>query len=62
MENNVTVKAGTVVRFANPLDESEKKATFVVIEDRETRLFVEAVCNMALRPKYVYNKTDMEIC
>jgi len=48
----------TTVKYANPQNEAEAAQRFTVIEDRDTRLLVELVCDMPLRPTFCFAKSD----
>lgn len=41
---------GSLVRYIDPLDESEEQARFKVVELRGPRVLIELVCDMAIKP------------
>ena len=54
-----TLNVGDKVKFSTPLTDDEAEERFVVIEYRGTRLLVEAVCDMRLKPTFVYQVEDL---
>ncbi len=52
-------EVGDVVRFAAPLSDDEAVETFKVLELRESRVLVEAICDMSLKPTFVYSSSDL---
>ena len=50
---------GEVVKFIAPLTVDEANERFIVLEHRGPRTLVEAICDMQLRPKFVYLTEDL---
>jgi hypothetical protein len=48
-----------VVKFIAPLTADEASERFVVLEHRGTRALVEAICDMHMRPRFVYLIEDL---
>jgi hypothetical protein len=55
----LNINAGDVVRFVAPSNEDEANERFLVLEMRGDRVLVEAVCDMRLRPTFVYPAGDL---
>ena len=56
------MKKNQIVKFAEPIDEDEPNERFVVLEDREDRVLVEAASGFELwnvKPTYVYPARDL---
>lgn len=53
-----TYKAGESVRLANP--SPDENVEYIVIEDRDDRVLVEAQVNLPIKPTYVFAKTDLK--
>jgi len=47
------------VKFSQPQTPEETRERFIVLEDRGDRVLVEAVCDMAIRPTFVYLKNEL---
>ena len=50
---------GQLVRFVAPLSEDERGEKFTVLELRGERALVEFVCEMSIRPTFVYLAADL---
>ena len=50
---------GQLVRFISPLTEDERGENFTVLELRGERALVEFVCEMNIRPTFVYLAADL---
>jgi len=48
-----------LVRFISPLNEDERGENFTVLELRGERALVEFVCEMNIRPTFVYLAADL---
>lgn len=55
------MQVGDVVRFAAPETEDEKSERFVVLELRGERTLVEFVCEMNIKPTFVYRTADLVV-
>ena len=53
------MKAGDIVRFANPLTDDEQDERFIVLEVRGPRVLVEFVCDMHIRPTFAYMVAEL---
>jgi hypothetical protein len=53
-EGQTQFRVGDTVKFLAPLTDEEVRERFIVIELRGPRVLVEAVCDMRLRPTFVY--------
>lgn len=56
------MKKGDKVKFKQPTEE-EKDIVFEVLEDRDTRVLVRAIClfdNWKIKPTSAYLKSDLE--
>jgi hypothetical protein len=52
----------SIMKFAEPLDESEAADRFEVLEDRDTRVLVRSIVYLldwSIRPTYVYDKSEL---
>ena len=54
------MKVGDVVRFAAPETEDEESERFVVLDLRGDRTLVEFVCEMNIKPTFVYQTADLK--
>lgn len=50
---------GDLVRFVAPFDAVEACERFIVIEDRGDRMLCEFVCDMTIKPRFVYLRNDL---
>lgn len=51
-----------MLKFLEPLTPEEENERFVLIETRGDRVLVELVCDMAIRPQFVYLTADLVPC
>lgn len=58
-EGNQMFEVNAIVRFANPTTDAEVAETFKVLEPRGDRVLVEAVCNLTIKPTFVYLVADL---
>lgn len=49
-----------LVKFSNPHTEEERTERFVVVENRGERVLVAAVCEMTIKPTFVYLHSELE--
>lgn len=61
IENRSGIKPGDTVKFLSPLTDEEAHERFVVIEHRGPRILVEAVCDMRVKPTFVYEVADLTV-
>lgn len=54
------MQPNTLVKFKEPQDDDEALTVFRVVEDRESRILVELVCDLPIRPTFVYNTAELE--
>lgn len=56
------LRPGSKVRFALPVDDSERSAVMTVIEDRDDRVLVQddRFADWSLPPQSVFAKADLE--
>lgn len=59
VDDHVRVQPGDTVKFLAPLTEEEAAERFVIVEDRGSRVLVEAVCDMRIRPTFVYRVEEL---
>lgn len=55
----------SIVKFKTPETESETNLFFIVLEDRHDRVLVtelEGKTDYAIRPTFVYSKSDLVLC
>lgn len=57
MEHPIAI--GQRVKFAAPLNEDERQERFTVVELRGDRVLVEFICDMNIRPSFVYLTADL---
>ncbi|MCZ7861514.1 hypothetical protein O9X98_08890 [Agrobacterium salinitolerans] len=50
---------GQIVMFREFLEEGDEEARFVVIEDRDTRILVEEICDLPLPPQRSFEKSEV---
>ena len=50
---------GQIVKFVAPLTDDERQERFKVCELRGARLLVEFMCDMSIRPTFVYLAADL---
>ena len=55
----VTLQAGQRVKFAAPLNAGEAANRFIVLEPRGDRVLVQLVCELTLKPTFVYRTADL---
>jgi hypothetical protein len=56
------MKKGDRVRFKEPLDESEKKDRYILLEDPDGgRVLAEGICDLPIRPTRVIRIDEIEI-
>jgi len=53
------LQVGQLVKFANPETANEKIERFTVVELRGTRVLVEFVCDLNIKPTFVYLVSEM---
>lgn len=53
------LQVGQLVKFANPQSANEMIERFTVVELRGTRVLVEFVCDLAIKPTFVYLVSEM---
>jgi hypothetical protein len=53
------LKVGDTVKFLSPLNDDEALERFIVLENRGSRVLVEAICNMKIKPTFVYQANDL---
>jgi hypothetical protein len=53
------INVGDRVKFRIPMNQDEAAEIFTVIELRGPRLLVELVCDMRIKPVFVYNAVDL---
>ena len=53
------LQIGQLVKFATPETANEKMERFTVVELRGTRVLVEFVCELAIKPTFVYLVSEM---
>jgi hypothetical protein len=51
--------AGQIVKFVAPVSDNERHERFKVLELRGPRVLVEFVCDMSIRPTFVYLAADL---
>lgn len=51
--------AGQIVKFVAPLSDAERRERFKVLELRGARVMVEFICEMSIRPAFVYPAVDL---
>ena len=51
-----------MLKFIEPMTQKEKDERFILIESRGDRVLVELVCDMAIRPQFVYLTADLVPC
>jgi hypothetical protein len=49
---------GQIVKFVSPLSDDERQERFKILELRGARVLVEFVCDMSIRPTFVYLAAD----
>lgn len=49
-----------MLKFKNPQNKDEEQERFVLVEDRGDRMLVEFVCDMGIRPVFVYATEELE--
>lgn len=52
---------GDIVKFSHPATSDEVVERFLVRELRGDRVLVEFVCNMTIRPTFVYFAADLTV-
>jgi hypothetical protein len=50
---------GQIVKFVAPVSDDECQERFKVLEFRGARVLVEFICDMSLRPTFVYLAADL---
>jgi hypothetical protein len=60
-EGQPHIRVGDTVKFLSPLTEEEGGERFIVIEHRGPRVLVEAVCDMRVKPTFVYEAADLTV-
>lgn len=55
------MRIGEVVRFAEPQTKDEEEERFVLLELRGDRALVELVCEMSIRPTFVYRTAELVV-
>jgi len=56
------MKKGDKVRFKTPVDETEEKERFILLEEPDGgRVLAEGICNLPIRPTKVLSVEDIEI-
>jgi hypothetical protein len=55
----LSFKVGDMVRFLQPLSDDEASERFRVLELRGDRILVEAICDMQVKPTFVYPARDL---
>lgn len=55
------MRIGDVVRFSEPQTKDEEEERFVVLELRGDRALVEFICDMSIRPNFVYRTADLVV-
>lgn len=50
---------GQIVKFVAPLTDDERQERFKVCELRGARVLVEFICDMSIRPTFVYLAADL---
>ena len=50
---------GQRVKFTAPLNDNERQERFTVIELRGNRVLVEFICDMSIRPTFVFLSADL---
>ena len=53
------MQVGQQVKFAAPMTDDEAAERFTVVELRGERVLVEFICDMPLRPQFVYLAADL---
>jgi hypothetical protein len=61
MDNTVgpCFSASQIVKFVAPMSDDERQERFKVLELRGARVLVEFVCNMSVRPTFVYVAAEL---
>jgi hypothetical protein len=55
------LKLGKTVKFVTPATAEEAEERFIVLELRGDRVLVEFICDLAIRPTFVYLIQDLSI-
>lgn len=55
----IPLAVGQSVKFINPLTDDERGERFIVLELRSERVLVEFICDMTIRPTFVYPTADL---
>lgn len=55
------MKTGDLVKYSKPMNDQEKALRFVLVEDRDTRVLIELVCDWALKPRECVAKSEVEL-
>ncbi len=58
-KETLNFKVGDKVRFLQPSSDDESGERFRVLELRENRVLVEAICDMRVKPTFVYLACDL---
>jgi hypothetical protein len=53
------IEVGDIVKFVSPHTQDETTERFVILEHRGPRVLVEAVCDMKMKPAFVYLAKDL---
>lgn len=54
------IPVNTIVKFSEPQTEDERTERFVVVENRGERVLVAALCEMTIKPTFVYLCSELE--
>jgi hypothetical protein len=55
------MKKGDIAKFRNPLNDTEEKERFILLEDPDgDRVLVEGICNLPIRPTAIYRIDEIE--
>lgn len=52
---------GQIVMFREFLEKGDEQARFIVIEDRDTRILVEEICDLAFAPQRAFQKSEVTL-
>lgn len=57
----MTYDNGQIVMFREFLEEGDEEARFIVIEDRDTRVLVEEICDLPFPPQRTFQKNEITL-
>jgi hypothetical protein len=60
-DNSMVYENGQIVMFTTFMEEGDEEARFIVIEDRDSRILVEEICDLPFAPQRVFQKDEITL-